>query len=141
MFIEEIFGCADRIGNAAGVSNAVLVGPGNGPNFSKAQEKWIQSSGPPRLSLPLGFCRGRGARVLLDGSLRFRFDGDFHFRPRVEAYFGSILINQGVLDADLAVQVITALHCDLGFVRFLRVWGRDDLLDNSRESSAGGAGI
>jgi hypothetical protein len=67
------------------------------------------------------------------GPTRVRLDGDVNFYARLQGYRFPVFILQRILDADLAVEVVRALHPDLRLLGLARMRRRDDLLNRSRE--------
>src|SRR5271168_2228560 len=94
----------------------------------------------PTFAATLGRIRPRLALafpVFLWGRRRWvRFDGDFHLGTWLKTHLVSILVRQRVLDAKLSIEVIGALHGDLGLFRFARVYGFNDLFNSCRQSGA-----
>ena len=78
----------------------------------------------------------RGCVFLLGCIFAICFDGDVNLRALLKAYFASIFIRQGILDANFSIEIVSASDIDLCFFRQAWVRRPNDLLDSSGQGGA-----
>ena len=57
-----------------------------------------------------------------------RFDGHIDRRTLLDGYLFALFVLEGVLYANLTIEILTTFNCDLCFLRFARIDRLDDLL-------------
>ncbi len=111
-------------GSGEGSQSALLLGSGNPHGYLRLWSLAVAR-------------RGGGGRfiatILKRCSLGLSLDGDFYVRTSFEAYFLTVVIRQGIVNAYFSIQMIPAFNRYLCLFWFAWKWGLDNFVDRTRQ--------